>query len=127
MDHTFDEIWELNPNGDKERTRSTFNASCMFDHTLTSDLLYASYRSYLNYWQTKFGDRELKYVAAKDQLRPLIDFIDERLYHNVYRIPRNNRDTYLYGNEKSEDLAKYFEDFKRLEPTWKASTERHQD
>lgn len=124
---TFDRIWELNPNGDKKMTQMSINGTMSIDHTFNLELLYKSYRQYLAFWQSKFGERDPKYVPGKDQLKTIADFVSERLYHNQYKLPRNNRDLYLYGKHKQEELQEYFDNFRKLEPTWKSSTERLTD
>lgn len=112
---TFEDLWKLNPSGDKEKCNEIVTNRLYFSETTLEDL-YRSYKDYLGWWNQQHGDKDPKYIGKANQLKDLYTFVSNDEYNNEWKSLKSNRDFYLYGDTEEEEIIKQYEAFKRSEP-----------
>lgn len=108
---TFDEIWNLNPVGDKEDAEGRIGQFMTMNGYSLQDI-FSKYRQYLNWWQAKHGEKDPKFVGKKDELLPLMDFLMNGMMRQEFALPKTSRDWYFFGDSSAEYLEQAYEDFK---------------
>ena len=56
------------------------------------------YAKYIQWWKSKYGKNDHKYVAKVNQKATVYDFLLNGLYNNSYVIEEQPRDNYLFGD-----------------------------
>lgn len=108
-----DELFALNPSGDKNELSSYLEDYSLFYPEENIDVIYDKYKEYQNWWMAKFGDRDPKYVGKNDQLRQIIDFLKDGMMRQDFVLPKTSRDYYYFGDMKHKEMAELYEEFKK--------------
>lgn len=121
-DKDFINLWNLNPEGNKERTLEIING--IIDEkqtTLEGDpvdmkLIHERYKKYIEWWDHNFGKREKKFVGKDDLKKVISEWIitgQWNVYHNFDS--NSKRDEYLFGGkDKIDYLTQKVKSFKKL-------------
>lgn len=91
----FDEIWNLNQNGDKEMYYFKFVG--VVESGISPDTIFEKYNEYII---SKSELQNGKYTSKTDRIVDIYDFLAKEMYKQSFSPPqvRNaDRDAYLYG------------------------------
>lgn len=116
---TFEQmLWKLNESGDYHTTYNMLNIVLQMaykDHSgVLIDFAYLvkKYTGYLAWWESKFGDKDPRFIRNADNLKSIYDFLGDGMYQNDWKAPRKARDFYLFGELTEEDLKTSLAQFK---------------
>jgi hypothetical protein len=98
-------ISEINPEGDISSAYELLGSLIQYgkkvnDKPLGFDLVLKKYSDYVTAWNRRFAKKEQSgYLAKKDALKNIYEFINEKLYEQSFIIGNINvkRDLYLFG------------------------------
>ena len=82
----------------------------------TYDLIKERYHDYLKVWGYRWGAKEKAGFLPKDQVKKtLYEFIGEKMYEQIFQIPKTNQDReeYLFGTENRGELYDQAEQFRK--------------
>jgi hypothetical protein len=119
-----DDLFSINPEGDIDTTfqRLIFqieNVRLSNGDPVTYELVKQKYHDYIKLWTYKFGRKEKEgFLSTKDpdsKKKTLYDFLGEKLYEQVFQIPKTNleREEYLFGKCNRKDMYDKSDEFKR--------------
>ena len=120
-----DDCFAINPEGDPGPTyqRLIFqieNVKLTNGDPVTYDLVKQKYHDYIKLWTYKYGRKEKEgFLSTKDpdsKKKTLYDFLGEKLYEQVFQIPKTNleREEYLFGKTNRKEMYDAAEQFKRI-------------
>lgn len=111
----FEKFWSLHRTGSQDDLRTVLDFH-IYDlgpqdgvingKPVTFDLIYHSYKNYLDGWKRTFGKRDPKYIANKDALIPPIKFLQEKMYRLSFEHFKTTRDIYLFKNLTNDEIEK---------------------
>lgn len=111
-------FWSINPSGDFNATFNVLNFHVQnFPDTngksLTFEYIHNKYKEYFEYHSTKFKNVEEKYISKADKLKDIYSFIDGFMYNLEFNVIISfpERDEYLFGKHKLDNLYKKYEEF----------------
>lgn len=111
MESNFDQLWDLNPSGNKEDVSGTVDDYIRFNG-YTIDGIISKYKEYLFFWQAKNGEKDPKYIGKSDQLKSISDFLRDGMMRQDFPLPKTSRDYYYFGDLKDNYLRSAYDDFK---------------
>lgn len=110
MDKTFNDIWLLNPEGNRKDaehvcTYITKNEHDERGYLWEMEALYKKYKAFLEWWDHKYRNTESRFVPAEDKKRDIYTFFNGVKWMKVFRVEESPRDKYFMGEYSSEYLA----------------------
>lgn len=110
-DKEFISLWNLYPDGNKERTLEILNGiidegqSTPEGDKITVKLIHERYKHYLEWWDHTYGRRDKKFVGKDDQRKQLSDWIITGQWNTYHNFESNiKRDDYLFGGKDKIDI-----------------------
>lgn len=106
-DAKFELLWQLNPNGSREKIYSDLKIFLSKDiilpsgEKLTFDTFYLLYKNYIEFMEDKQAG---KYTKSQYEIKTIDKFIEEGIYRQSFKPPRRMRDVYLFGDFTDKDL-----------------------
>jgi hypothetical protein len=119
IDHFEKDLWQQNPDGSLRETWDLIvwhveQYTDAKDNPLTYDTIKKKYMEYLNWFNSRYGKTEERYIPKIDKRKTIHTFVTEEGYKREYNTATSypERDPYLFGEFKINDLKNKLKIFK---------------
>lgn len=115
-------FFNINPIGDFNESFRVFNLRYESilglptpegDGNINFKFLCIHYKSYLNWWETAYSDKEEKYIPKVERLQDPLGYFNEELYNRIFKSVKQAKDYYLFGKNSFQTLRRKLSIFKK--------------
>lgn len=118
----FKKLWALNPTVDNPQHdyENTYNLASgiifveiptVDGELITFDLLFDRYSKHIQVKSILNDGVETRYQKKQNQIKPLYEYLANRHFNHIEKLPENSRHFYFWGNLSKEEIESHFKKF----------------